>query len=60
MSAIKCELCGRFMAHAEDFAFVEEVRWTSHLLDPPEMVPAHKRCVAKEYASALPAPRETA
>ena len=54
MNGIKCELCGRFMSYTEEFAYVEEYGWNSydpHGGDPPELVPAHKRCVEKEAAA---------
>lgn len=47
MSGIKCELCGRFMPDMDTPAYVEPLDWYGRQ-EPPELVPAHWECVAKE------------
>ncbi len=48
MSGIKCALCGKFMPYMDTPAYVE-----THYdrMEPPELVPAHWECVAKEEAA---------
>ena len=50
MSELRCELCGRFMPYDMDTPAYVEGKSGNDRYQPPELVPAHWECVAKEDA----------